>query len=286
MRVSGPALTADVDLARGAKITSLRDASNVEWLAQTDEVSRVGPETSFVDAEMAGWDECAPSIVECAVAEFSIPDHGDLWNCPFTPGDAPGSAWAVGSSLGYRFERTISATERGLRLDYAAEAISTPVPFLWAAHPQFVVSPGTIVELGDPSVTVPVVDVLDASLPESEWRHDVPVLAGVDQRGCGKYYVRPDHWIDSVTLRRPTGESLTCRWSAECRYVGIWIDNGLYSREPVIAIEPSTGYFDSLATAVSNGTAVTLVPGAPFRWWVELEAPVRSSALVVSEQVM
>lgn len=272
MRVVGPALTAVVNLARGAKITSLRGASNVEWLARADGVSSVGPETSFIEAEMAGWDECAPSIVECVVGESSVPDHGDLWNTRFTPGDAPGSAWAVGASLGYRFERIISATERGLRLDYTAEAISTPVPFLWAAHPQFVAAPGTLVELGDPHVAMPVVDVLDPSLPQQSWRSDLPFMHDVEDGGCRKYYVRPDHWVDSATLRRPSGEFLTCRWSAECRFLGVWIDNGQYSREPVIAIEPSTGYFDSLTTAVSNGTAVKLVPGEPFRWWVELEA--------------
>lgn len=272
MRVVGPSLTAEVDLARGAKITSLRDASNVEWLAQSSGVSRVGPEASFIEAEMAGWDECAPSIVACTVGESTVPDHGDLWNTQFTLGHASGSAWAVGASLGYRFERVISATERGLRLDYTAEAISTPQPFLWAAHPQFVAAPGTLVELGDASVTITMVDVLDASLPESLWPPDVPVMAGVEDGGCRKYYVRPDRWVDSVTLRRPTGERLTLRWSPECRFLGVWIDNGLYSREPVIAIEPSTGFFDSLATAVSNDTAVTLVPGEPLRWWIELEA--------------
>ncbi len=56
----------------------------------------------------------------------------------------------------------------------------------------------------------------------------------------------------------------------ELPYLGIWFDRGAYSREPVIALEPSTGYYDSLATAVELGRVPRLEVGVPFEWYVDL----------------
>lgn len=278
MRIVGPMLAAEIDLARGAKIVSLRDVSNTEWLAQADRGRTVPVGASFVEAEMSGWDECAPTIVECLVGRSSVPDHGDLWNAQFEAGALPGSTLTTGTSLDYRFQRTVSAIPGGLRLHYSAEALTRDVPFLWAAHPQFLAPEGTSIQLGDHPGDVPVVDVLSPELPRSLWRHDTPVMTGVERHGCRKYYVAPDHRVTSATIRRPSGHALTLRWSAQSPYLGVWIDNCAYSREPVVALEPSTGYFDSLATAVRNGTSVTLVPGEPVMWWVELEVSVPGDA--------
>ena len=59
-------LVVRVDPARGAKITSLVDADGTEWLTQSDGRGIPAPGTSFVDAEMARWDECAPTIASVA----------------------------------------------------------------------------------------------------------------------------------------------------------------------------------------------------------------------------
>ncbi len=75
----------------------------------------------------------------------SDPDHGDLWDVPFAVEDS--LVWAIGTSLDYRFERRIEPTAGGLRLSYTATARSVSIPFLWAAHPQFLAPPGTWVEV-------------------------------------------------------------------------------------------------------------------------------------------
>lgn len=271
MRVVGSTLRAEVDLERGAKITSLRDEAGREWLAQ-GEGSRATPGSAFIDAEMAGWDECAPSIVSCRVQGRDIPDHGDLWDIPFAAGADGRSAWAIGPSLRYRFQRSIVPTETGLRLEYEAEALDGPIPFLWAAHPQFGAPPGSTVVLHTESSTVPVVDVMAPGHPETEIDPHVTLMDQLDPGGCSKLCVAPHAVVRGVSLHRPDGGTLTMEWSDATPYVGVWFDKQAYSREPVIAIEPTTGYFDSLATAVANDTALLLTPGLPRRWWVDLHA--------------
>ena len=176
----------------------------------------------------------------------------------------------VASSLPYRFERRILPTPSGLRLEYTAEALDEPIPFLWAAHPQFAAPAGTRVEL--PSEVDEVVDVMDPSLPASVWSSELATIDTVAEGGCRKVYVAPDTAVDRASLVRADGSSLTLRWSAACPYLGIWFDAGAYSAQPVIALEPATAYFDSLETAVRLGRAPILEPGHAAAWWVELEA--------------
>lgn len=265
LTVSGGMLTATVDPGRGAKITSLRDACGMEWLAQpaSDETYRAG--TAFTDAEMAGWDECAPTIVACRVDGWELPDHGDLWDAAFVV-MPDGSTVALGGSLPYRFRRRILPTDDGLRFEYEAEALDQSVPFLWAAHPQFTAPPGTRVELGD---VTHVVDVLDPATPELPWEPTLASIDAIDAGGCRKLYVHPEQAVYAASLIRGD-RMLTLSWSPECPYLGVWFDGAAYSREPVIALEPATGYFDSLDTAARLGRATVLTPGAPLRWCVEL----------------
>ncbi|WP_457100349.1 hypothetical protein [Microbacterium sp. P5_E9] len=268
MRVAGAGLAATIDPRRGAKITSLIDVAGTEWLSQGAADASTGPGLPFVEAEMRGWDECAPTINACVVDGRALPDHGDLWDIEF---EAEGDrVSATGPSVPYRFERRISATATGLRLDYSAEALESALPFLWAAHPQFAAPPETRVEL--PSSVEEVVDVMDAATPRQPW---TPALASIDtvpEGGCRKVYVAPETRVERARLVRPDGSTLDIRWSPECPYLGIWFDAGAYSAVPVIALEPATAYYDSLELAVRLQRAPVLEPGVPLTWWVELEA--------------
>ncbi|WP_375388871.1 hypothetical protein [uncultured Amnibacterium sp.] len=266
--VRGEGLTATVDPVRGAKIVSLVDAAGVEWLAQADRTSIHAPGTAFVAAEMAGWDECAPSIVACTVDDAAIPDHGELWDVPFdTRGD---TTIATGTSLGFRFARTIAPAPSGLVLSYRAETTGESIPFLWAAHPQFAAPPGTRVELLPQARSI--VDVQHHELPIRTWSSALGRIDSVPPGGTRKWYVDPAQTVRGARLVRGDGPVLTMEWSDHCPYLGVWFDHSAYSREPVIAIEPSTGYFDSLATAVRSGRVATLRPGRPLTWWVRLRA--------------
>ncbi|NYF16553.1 galactose mutarotase-like enzyme [Microbacterium sp. AK009] len=261
----GPALSAIIDPTRGAKITSLKDPRGVEWLTQAAATAKPG--TPFIDAEMAGWDECAPTIVSCRVNGCDLPDHGDLWDSSFAVDKDTSTVSAIGHSLGYEFRRRVTATRTGLYLEYQVTALDRPVPFLYAAHPQFLAQPGTHVDV--PRLRH-VVDVLDPTLPRHEWSAPLATIDTVAPGGYRKLYADPDKPTYSARLIHPDGASLEMNWSMACPYLGIWFDNSAYSREPVIAIEPATGYFDALDTAVAHGRAPQLQRGKPLSWWIKL----------------
>lgn len=262
--VAGDGLRARFDPSRGAKIVSLHDGGR-EWLAQPDPgVPTPSAGTPFVDAEMAGWDECAPSIVACTVDGVDIPDHGELWDAAFEVAGAT----ATWHGRSFVFSRTIRSAPGGLRLDYRASSLGGEVPFLWAAHPQFIAHAGTCVQL--PSGVSTVVDVLSAAPRRLEWTEEISRIDSVSDRGCRKVYVAPDLSVASAALVHPDGARLDLTWSAAAPYLGIWFDSRAYSREPVIALEPSTGYFDSLAVAAAGGRVTTLRDGAPLEWWVDV----------------
>ncbi|MDQ1551055.1 MAG: hypothetical protein QOD50_477, partial [Actinomycetota bacterium] len=172
----------------------------------------------------------------------------------------------TGRSLGYRLVRRITASDTGVRFEYSVSA-EVATPFLWAAHPQFVSPPGSVIEL--PDLVTDVVDVIDQRQPVLAWSAELATVDSLPAGGCRKVYVDPAVHADRATLRHPDGASLTLTWR-NCPYLGLWFDNEAYSREPVVAIEPSLGYRDSLSWAVEHGDAPILAPGRELRWSLEV----------------
>jgi hypothetical protein len=265
-RVGGDALTATVDPRRGAKIVSLLDGRGHEWLLPPRELEAPLPAGSgFTDAEMGGWDECAPSIVACPTPDGRpVPDHGDLWNVEWTGAGA--TLTARGRALDYEFSRAITPIDAGLRFTYTVLA-HEDTAFLWAAHPQFSAPAGSRVLIDLASV----VDVLDDAEALRAWPATLSEIDSVPPGGCRKVYAAPDAPVDHAVLDVPGRGRLVMSWDAAVApYLGVWFDNGAYARRPVIALEPSTGYYDSLALAVRNGRVLHLRAGQPVQWQLEV----------------
>lgn len=266
--VTGDGWTARVSPRRGGKIVSLR-ADGVEWLAQPllPLPPPAEPGAGFTDAEMCGWDECAPSIVACTVAGRELPDHGELW----TQRWRVEGEWltASGPSFGYRLARRLEARGRRLRIEYVLQAGDADVPFLWAAHPQLVAPRGSEVRLE--TAAGRVFDVMvEPAVP-------VPLEPGLcrvdtlEPGGCRKFYLGPEDRAAAAHLVRRGGRSLTMTWDPTVTpYLGVWLDRCAYSREPVVAIEPSTGYYDSLAPALERALVPVVAAGSTLSWWCEL----------------
>jgi len=268
VEVVGNGLSAIVVPSRGGKVISLRDGRGVEWLAQPDRPvgAAARPGDDFLHAEMSGWDECAPTIVECVVDGVELADHGELWTKAFHH-DGPTMS-VHDDTLGYRFQRTILAAESGLIFSYEVTAMERAVPFLWAAHPQFRAPSGSWVRL--PSAVETVVDVMDPAIVELPWAPTLGSIDTVPREGYRKIYAHPERTVSEAALVHPDGAALTMSWSSTCPYVGLWFDRFTYRAEPIIAIEPSTAYFDSLTTAMSLGRAPVIPAGETLAWTVLL----------------
>lgn len=254
----------------GARIASLQVAG-YEWLAQPDVDTVVAPVygDAYTDSLMAGWDEMAPSITG---DEF--PDHGEVWSLDWSVTAAEAGAIThrvQGRAAAYTVERTTRVRAGGtMRLDYrASTAASGGVPFLWAAHPQFRAPEPTTVAICPPPDAVVNVDEPDRP-QDRPWAAAVDIRDLVGPVGGTKMWMPPTLRADAVTVNSG-GHVLTMRWDhAVAPYVGIWVDRGVYAAETVVAVEPSTGYYDDVARARENGRVLTLVPDRTVTWSIDL----------------
>jgi galactose mutarotase-like enzyme len=268
---------------RGGKIVSLRfgldaDPGAPEWCAQPatgEALSPVGSGGSFVAGDMTGWDDCVPSLAACRTPDgVDVPDHGEAWDAAWTV-DVAGDLVAGLPGYGGTLRRGVRVSDDGVvRLDYEVAAGARPQPFLWVAHPQLVAPPGThVVVEGDVSGHCWDMSRTPGRPPERvPFPGATAALADVPPGTGRKLYLDPDDRADAVHVDRGDGHRLTLRWSGRVPYLGLWFDRARHAREDVVAVEPCTGWYDSLATAMGNGTALVAEPGAPVRWSVELTA--------------
>jgi galactose mutarotase-like enzyme len=273
--------------ALGAKIASIYDkAAGHEWLAPPSHPVRTrGYGDSFVTHDMAGWDEMFPTIVACPSPfdpTLELPDHGEVWLLPWQIIDQDANRLTLqvtGQAMPYVLTRTAVLHHHRLRFDYHLKNLAhVTLPFLWTAHPLFNADEHTHIEL-PPDVTQ-VVNVAE----HPYWGRPEQTLAypGVERRldrvgdavllDYRKFYLPPEQTISSAGLvQQDRSRALHLTWdSALAPYLGVWVDEGTYSRSTTVALEPASGYRDSLSLAIQNERVSSLPPGVEVQWWLEV----------------
>jgi galactose mutarotase-like enzyme len=282
----------------GAKIVSLFDKrTGVEWLAGPGDrpFRPAAYGATFDQQDMSGWDEMFPTITACpypvpgAYAGVPLPDHGEVWAVPWTNVGGEDLALAVeGRALPYRLTRCLSLPDpTTLRFDFhLANRGAEPMPYIWAAHPQFACGAEAQVIL--PSEVTQVYNVLteewgwgafNANLSWPAAQHADGAALQLDAIGpptlkrARKFYLLPDQPVGAATLvRRPAGDWLRMAWdAAQVPYLGLWVDEGALNAASVAAPEPATGFYDSLALAWQNRRVAVVPPGAEVTWWLTVQ---------------
>ncbi len=279
----------------GAKIVSLFDKRNrLEWLVGPGSrpVKNVPYGAVFTEQDMSGWDEMFPTMVAClypAQGEWfgtPLPDHGEVWALPWTVemGRADAVRLSVeGKALPYRLTRTLAyRSPATLQMVYELENLGQArIPYIWAAHPQFVC--GEEAEILVPSHVTEVCNTIPATwgwgAPETrfEWPQSVSVQGQpvrIDRTGpaslrqARKFFVLPEIRVGWAGLvRQPAGDWLRLDWDPDkVPYLGLWVDEGALSHTTVAAIEPTTGFYDSLAVAWDRNEITVLEPGTTRTW--------------------
>jgi galactose mutarotase-like enzyme len=281
----------------GAKIVSLLDKrNNVEWLvgAGSRPFQPVAYGSSFEHQDMSGWDEMFPTISACtypgpgALTGTLLPDHGEVWALPWqvkTAGAGTLELEVAGRCLPYRLTRRLAYQAPSmLRFDYHLVNLGMhPMPYIWAAHPQFAV--GLDAEVTLPPHVAQVCNVLPASWgwgdPETLYDWPEVTSAGglavrLDKIGppalqrARKYYLLPEQragW--AMLVRKSSGAWLRMDWDPTLvPYFGLWVDEGALNPESVAAPEPATGFYDSLALAWERQQVALLAAGAEAQWTV------------------
>jgi galactose mutarotase-like enzyme len=155
------------------------------------------------------------------------------------------------------------------------------MPYIWAAHPQFLC--GDEAEIVLPPQVQEVCNTLPAEWGwgEPETRFDWPVALNVEGRRvriartgpaslnqARKFFVVPEtpaSWAGLI--RQPAQDWLRLDWDAKSvPYLGLWVDEGRISHEAVAAIEPTTGFYDSLAVAWEKKQVTMIEPGESKSW--------------------
>jgi galactose mutarotase-like enzyme len=271
----------------GAKLTSLFDKkTGLEWLVQPQkELRKVAYGSGFVAADMSGWDEMFPTIRACdyddgVLGTRHLPDHGEVWSLPWDVVASTSSSLTLrvtSKVLPYRLTRGLRLREGELEFVYTV--VNTGQHDLelgWTAHPQFVAPEGTRVLL--PKAVTQVVNAIDSD-PKlgdinslHDWPNGLDKVGNAQQGTCHKVYV-PEH--QSVTwagLEHPSGSWLKLSWQAdEVPYLGVWVDEGAYSHEATVALEPSTFFYDNLCAARSSGRVMKVGAGQHVTWSLLLQ---------------
>lgn len=279
----------------GAKIVSLVDKrTQKEWLVGVGKrpFSTIPYAAPFTEQDMSGWDEMFPTIVACdypapgKYAGVPLPDHGEVWAMPWTvaPTNSDSLQMSVqGKAVPYCLTRTLEfSNPNTLLMRYELENLSgEPMPYMWAAHPQFVCPDGAEI------VLPPEVKKVCNSLPaewgwgEPEQRFGWPEAINmkglphrIDRTGLAtlnqayKFFVVPEisaRW--AKVIRNKTKDWLRFDWDvAQVPYLGLWVDQGVFSHEAVVAPEPMTGFYDSLAVAWEKKLVTMIEAGETQSW--------------------
>jgi len=279
----------------GGKLVSIVDKrTQREWLVDPGErpFKKIPYGANFIEQDMSGWDEMFPTIIACSYPapgeRFGtlLPDHGEVWSLPWKLEQSPSDSIklsVIGKALPYKLTRTIDyINSTTLRLHYDLENLGSELmPYIWAAHPQFVYSTEARILL--PSRVTQVCNTIP---PEWGWgtpetRFDWPATINSEgkrvridhagpssQKQARKFYVLPDTKIEwAGIIRHPEGDWLRMKWDAgKVPYFGVWVDEGVLSHTSIIALEPTTGYYDSLEIAWNNDEVTILSPRETKSW--------------------
>ncbi|GAB3536713.1 hypothetical protein GCM10027403_18310 [Arthrobacter tecti] len=231
----------------GARVVSLQGAGR-EWLLP----SAPSPDrcfyAEFLHEGMGGWDEIAPTIQTYTRADgFQVPDHGELWNAPWSVLEQTPSALTTQlalRSIPITLTRRITATDDGgFMFSYTAVTDhDVPFPVFWSAHPLFRAESGSAISLPDAAETALLQEYPDKRVVS--WPRD-GVLGALSKGTAVKAFIQTPSAHSRAALTHPDGSRLTLTWDPKALpYLGLYWDNSHLSAVPAVAIEPTTAQGD------------------------------------------
>lgn len=240
---------------------------------------------SFSEFDKSGIDECFPMIdaetLEWNGKTYLLPDHGELWcqgwemtkdsNSIF--GKVNGKIW------NYSFERKISLIGQTIRLDYTIHNHENfAIPGFWTFHPLFQAEENATIEW-------PGSHEIELAHPDKNLGKQGDKLPfPIGPKGEQLNRIRP---FSSQTTRKfyhagkyPTGAAslvleglkVEMKWDPEqIPYVGLWLNEGGYEQGYNVAIEPATGYYDTIGLALKNNSIQPIAAHQAVSFWLELK---------------
>lgn len=245
--------------------------------------------SDFGSFEACGYDDAFPNVdaetVELGGKTAAYPDHGEIWSAAFAAETEENGVRLFYRSrrLHYDYRKRFYLKEKRLCCDYViTNCGAAPLPCIWTMHCLVNLTPQ--MRFVFPDGTAQVQNVFAGEwlgeeeriypFPEAEvqgraYRFDRP-----PEGGMVKYYVVGPVREGVCGYDYPeTNTAVRLRYDAEkLPYLGCWVTAGGYRGEKNCALEPCTGYYDSVGKARRlTGACPVLQPGEELCFTMAIE---------------
>ncbi|MFD2115294.1 hypothetical protein ACFSTH_12685 [Paenibacillus yanchengensis] len=282
---------------QGASIVSLQYKPTAkEWLVQSPHqavVRQTNYGDDFSEAVMHGYDECFPTInvcnypVEGKYEGALLPDHGEVWSIPWAASVVNNKlvTTVAGQALPYSLEREIAfVTDSCLRFNYTVTSkAEEELALFWCAHPLFTATDYTRIHI--PKDAADMLCVVGGKRYNANQTYTftndnldkrgiaINQVAPVTTEDSRKFYIdQPYEDGQAALVEENTGEYLQMNWdSKQLPYFGLWINEGHYNKQRMVALEPCNGYYDNLALAYEREQTLLLPAGRAATWSYTIE---------------
>lgn len=259
----------------GAKIASIyHKKKRFEFLFQPSKGEYTNPVEGdfFAKYDTSGLDDAIPTIDVCCYpkTELMLCDHGDVWSKKWIYEEKADCLMAEVflNELPLCFSRTMSLEESKLTLSYTLKNLSQEkIYYLWALHGLNVFDEDT--KFIFPDAMTDIINVME----EKDYCFDWKKLKNFPDNGAYKFYFQNTKTVGDIgILYEKQRLNYLIRYDEKILpYLGVWITKGGFKGEYNCAIEPCTGYYDSLERCFSNHKVSFIEGNMIKKWNVEIE---------------
>ena len=291
------AATLDNDMLRvevhpecGGNISSIYfKGKNSELLFQPPRGNYLFPEKDgrFEEYAAAGFDDAFPNINAEKIIyknkEFNYSDHGNIWTSCMSVHIDSGEFTLTDADDNYLFEKKISLDGNSLVLNYRVKNTSNEIfPCFYTMHCLFKYAPD--MEIVFPDKTDCIENVLESrilgkigethSFPVTENGFNLTRISEYADGGYEKFYAKAPVSEGICAVIYPSeGIKADIAWNIDMMpYLGFWITKGGFRYDYNCALEPSSGYYDSISNALKNDKLWELSPGEEKRFTITITA--------------
>lgn len=258
----------------GAKIVSIyKKDQDFELLFQPSDKAYKDPSLgdSFEAYDRSGVDEMLPTIDSCLYPNSykKLNDHGDLWaqKWDFEIRENSLVSKVRCDSIKLDLEREISLEGEEIKLSYKLKNPTVQDHYyLWAFHGLMNFNDSTRLDFdhqGD------ILNVIDGKAYDFDYKilKDYP-----DKKSFKFYFVDPVDSGRAHIYYDKENVHLQMDFDTEInKYLGVWVTKGGLKGEYNLAIEPASGFYDSLERAYENHKVSTIKSKEELTWTLNLK---------------
>lgn len=225
----------------------------------------------FSKYDTSGADEMLPTIDECYYPNSyrKLKDHGDIWaqKWDFKEREEGLECRIRCDSIKLDLKRTIKLDGESILLDYELyNPTEQELFYLWAFHPLMNFDNSTELEFSTDSEIINVMN-------ENKYDFNYLKLGEYPDEGEYKFYFKePLEEGFARIIHKNKNAVVEFNFDTKInKYLGVWITTGGFKGERNLAIEPASGFYDSLERAYKNDKVSKIDSKETKKWYLKLD---------------